>query len=105
MWTAAASGPARRVRLAPGTRVTPRSAPPTAAWPLPPATPGNATAPGGGVPQDDGDGRERGHVRATTPLGRRGPPADVVAAVKFLLAGTDYVTGTVLVIDGGRLIR
>jgi hypothetical protein len=28
-----------------------------------------------------------------------------VSAVRFLLEGTDYVTGTVLVVDGGRLIR
>ena len=44
-------------------------------------------------------------LRATTPLERLGSPADVVAAVKFLLAGTDYATGTILVIDGGRLLR
>ena len=48
---------------------------------------------------------EREHIRETTPLERLGDPADVVAAVRFLLAGTDYVTGTVLVVDGGRLIR
>src|SRR6266571_3641418 len=26
-------------------------------------------------------------------------------AVRFLLAGTDYATGTILVVDGGRLLR
>jgi hypothetical protein len=25
--------------------------------------------------------------------------------VRFLLTGTDYATGTILVVDGGRLIR
>jgi len=51
------------------------------------------------------DDEARNHVRDTTPLQRLGSPDDVVAAVRFLLAGTDYATGTVLVIDGGRLIR
>jgi NAD(P)-dependent dehydrogenase (short-subunit alcohol dehydrogenase family) len=54
---------------------------------------------------DDWDEEAREHIRKTTPLARLGDPADVVAAVRFLLAGTDYVTGTVLVVDGGRLIR
>jgi pteridine reductase len=54
---------------------------------------------------DDWDQQSRDHIRATSPLERLGSPGDVVAAVRFLLAGTDYVTGTVLVVDGGRLIR
>jgi NAD(P)-dependent dehydrogenase (short-subunit alcohol dehydrogenase family) len=54
---------------------------------------------------EDWDEKAREHIRDTTPLQRLGEPADVVAAVRFLLAGTDYVTGTVLVVDGGRLIR
>jgi NAD(P)-dependent dehydrogenase (short-subunit alcohol dehydrogenase family) len=54
---------------------------------------------------DEWDEQSRQHIEATTPLARLGSPADVVAAVKFLLAGTDYVTGTILVVDGGRLIR
>jgi NAD(P)-dependent dehydrogenase (short-subunit alcohol dehydrogenase family) len=39
-----------------------------------------------------------------TPLGRVGSPEDVAAAVVFL-AGSDFVTGTSLVIDGGRLLQ
>jgi NAD(P)-dependent dehydrogenase (short-subunit alcohol dehydrogenase family) len=65
----------------------------------------NAIAPGAVLLPDDWDAQAREHIRASTPLERLGAPADVVAAVKFLLTGTDYVTGTVLVIDGGRLIR
>jgi NAD(P)-dependent dehydrogenase (short-subunit alcohol dehydrogenase family) len=65
----------------------------------------NAVAPGAVLLPDQWDAKDREHIRETTPLERLGSPADVVAAVKFLLAGTDYVTGTVLVIDGGRLIR
>ena len=65
----------------------------------------NAIAPGAVLLPEDWDEQSREHIRETTPLDRLGAPADVVAAVRFLLADTDYVTGTVLVIDGGRLIR
>jgi pteridine reductase len=41
---------------------------------------------------------------AETLLGRVGSPEDVAAAVVFL-AGADFVTGTSLVVDGGRLLQ
>jgi len=65
----------------------------------------NAIAPGAVLLPDDWDERSREHIRETSPVERLGSPADVVAAVRFLLAGTDYATGTVLVVDGGRLVR
>lgn len=65
----------------------------------------NAIAPGAVLLPADWDEAARDHIRKTTPLDRLGSPDDVVAAVRFLLSGTDYVTGTVLVVDGGRLIR
>lgn len=65
----------------------------------------NAIAPGAVLLPEDWDEATREHIRTTTPLERLGSPDDVVAAVRFLLSGTDYVTGTVLVVDGGRLIR
>ena len=65
----------------------------------------NAVAPGAVLLPEGWDEKARERIRETTPLERLGDPADVVAAVRFLLAGTDYVTGTVLVVDGGRLIR
>ena len=65
----------------------------------------NAIAPGAVLLPEEWDEAAREHIRKTTPLDRLGSPDDVVAAVRFLLAGTDYVTGTVLVVDGGRLIR
>lgn len=65
----------------------------------------NAVAPGAVLLPEEWDDAAREHIVETTPLRRLGEPADVVAAVKFLLADTDYVTGTVLVVDGGRLIR
>jgi pteridine reductase len=72
---------------------------------LAPAIAVNAVAPGAVLLPEDWDDRSRAHIRETTPLERIGTPADVVAAVRFLLADTDYATGTILVIDGGRLIR
>lgn len=65
----------------------------------------NAVAPGAVLLPDEWDEAAASHIRETTPLKRLGAPADVVAAVRFLLSGTDYVTGTILVVDGGRLIR
>jgi NAD(P)-dependent dehydrogenase (short-subunit alcohol dehydrogenase family) len=65
----------------------------------------NAVAPGAVLLPEAWPDKAREHIRETTPLGRLGTPADVVAAVRFLLADTDYATGTVLVVDGGRLIR
>ncbi len=65
----------------------------------------NAVAPGAVLLPDDWDAATRAHFAETTPLKRLGTAQDVVSAVRFLLEGTDYVTGTVLVVDGGRLIR
>ena len=41
---------------------------------------------------------------AETLLGRVGSPADIAEAVVYL-AGAEYVTGTTLVVDGGRLLQ
>ena len=65
----------------------------------------NAVAPGPVLLPDGWDAETREQIRNTTPLARLGDPSDVVAAVRFLLEGSDFVTGTVLVVDGGRLIR
>ena len=64
----------------------------------------NAVAPGPVLLPEAWDQATRDHIRDTTPLGRLGKPEDVVAAVRFLLE-SDFITGTVLVVDGGRLIR
>ena len=65
----------------------------------------NAIAPGTVLLPEGWDENSAEHIRDTTPLQRFGDPGDVVAAVRFLLTGTDFVTGTILVVDGGRLIR
>ncbi len=65
----------------------------------------NAVAPGAVLPPDEWDAASREHLARTTPLRRLGSPADVTAAVLYLLEGGDYVTGETIVVDGGRLIR
>lgn len=65
----------------------------------------NAVAPGAILMPEDWDEASRRHIVETTPLERQGTPDDVVGAMLFLVAGSDYVTGTTLVVDGGRLIR
>jgi NAD(P)-dependent dehydrogenase (short-subunit alcohol dehydrogenase family) len=64
----------------------------------------NAVAPGAVLPPDDWPVAARERLAATTPLRRLGAPEDVVRAVVFLLE-SDYVTGVVLPVDGGRLVR
>ena len=64
----------------------------------------NAVAPGPVLLPEAWDEATQRHFAETTPLQRLGTPEDVVAAVRFLLTSA-YTTGTVLVVDGGRLIR
>jgi NAD(P)-dependent dehydrogenase (short-subunit alcohol dehydrogenase family) len=43
-------------------------------------------------------------VIKATPLRRIGSPEDIANAVVFLLEGSDFITGALLPVDGGRLI-
>jgi pteridine reductase len=65
----------------------------------------NAIAPGAVLVPESYDAAERERLARTTPLGRLGSPDDVNRALLYLLEGGDYVTGEVLVVDGGRLLR
>ena len=65
----------------------------------------NAIAPGAVLVPDDYDVEERERLARATPLRRLGAPADVVSALLYLLEGGDFVTGEILVVDGGRHIR
>ena len=47
---------------------------------------------------------QRERRAAETLLGRVGSPADVAAAVLYL-AGAEFVTGSTLILDGGRLLQ
>jgi pteridine reductase len=64
----------------------------------------NAVAPGAVLLPEGWGAESRARLVDSTPLGRLGTPDDVVRAVLFLLEN-DYVTGTTLVVDGGRLLR
>jgi pteridine reductase len=64
----------------------------------------NAVAPGAVLLPDGWDDAARRHFAETTPLKRLGSAEDVAQAVVYLLEA-DYVTGEVLVVDGGRLLR
>ena len=65
----------------------------------------NAIAPGAVLVPEEYDDAERDRLARTTPLRRLGAPEDAIAALLYLLEGGDYVTGEILVVDGGRVIR
>jgi len=49
-------------------------------------------------------GAEKQSSVSRTLLKRAGRPEDIARAVRFLIEGSDYITGTVLTVDGGRSI-
>jgi pteridine reductase len=65
----------------------------------------NAIAPGTVLVPDSYSEAERSRLADNTPLKRLGTPADAVHALLYLLEGGDFVTGEILVVDGGRLLR
>jgi pteridine reductase len=64
----------------------------------------NAVAPGPVLLPPDCSAAERRAVIRATLVKRVGSPADVAKAVLYLVEGGDFVTGQVLVVDGGRLV-
>jgi len=64
----------------------------------------NAIAAGTILWPDDFDAKRKERALREVPLGRVGSPADVARAVCFLVENGDYITGTVLPVDGGRTI-
>lgn len=64
----------------------------------------NAIAPGVVLLPEGWDEASSARLAATTPLRRHGSPDDVVKALFYLL-DADFVTGEVLLVDGGRRIR
>lgn len=61
----------------------------------------NAVAPGPILPPPDYSPEDIRAVERLTPLGRWGGPAEIAKAVLFLVE-TDFVTGEILRVDGGR---
>jgi NAD(P)-dependent dehydrogenase (short-subunit alcohol dehydrogenase family) len=64
----------------------------------------NAIAPGPIMPPDYLSTDEIQESREGTLVGRWGAPTDIASAVSFLVEGTDFITGVILPVDGGRLI-
>lgn len=62
----------------------------------------NAVAPGAAEFPEGTDEAHRDRVLAHVPLGRAGSPKDIAAAVRFLIARGDYITGETINVDGGR---
>jgi pteridine reductase len=75
-----------------------------AARALAPAVRVNAIAPGTVLPPDGLPPGEIERLAARAALGRIGSSDDVVRALRYLL-DADFVTGTTLTVDGGRLLR
>jgi len=71
---------------------------------LAPAVRVNAVAPGAVLLPDEWDAVTADRLAATTPLRRIGSADDVAQAVVFLCEA-GYVTGDVIIVDGGRHIR
>jgi pteridine reductase len=65
----------------------------------------NAIAPGAVLVPEDSDEAERRRLADSTPLGRLGEPRDVVEALLYVVEQADFMTGQVLVVDGGRVLR
>lgn len=64
----------------------------------------NAVAPGAVEPPPDLKPMELEQIRASSILNRLGTPEDVIQAVVYLVEGTDFVTGEVFRVDGGRFL-
>ncbi|WP_405283731.1 SDR family oxidoreductase [Gaopeijia maritima] len=71
---------------------------------LAPAVRVNAIAPGAVLPPDDASESELEREIERTPLARIGSPDDIVRTVLFLTA-SPFVTGQVVVVDGGRSLE
>jgi pteridine reductase len=63
----------------------------------------NAIAPGSVLPPDDADPSYRARSKEKAALGTLGTPEDVVRTVLFLHR-SPFITGEVVVVDGGRLL-
>lgn len=64
----------------------------------------NCVAPGPILLPEDMPEEERQQVIAGTPLKRVGSPEDIARTVVFLVEGSDFITGAILPVDGGRLV-
>ncbi|MGQ0813101.1 MAG: SDR family NAD(P)-dependent oxidoreductase [Gemmatimonadota bacterium] len=63
----------------------------------------NCVAPGTVLPPEDYDGRGGDGTADRRILARKGQPEDVAHAIEYLLTG-NFVTGQVVIVDGGRML-
>jgi pteridine reductase len=64
----------------------------------------NGVAPGIAVFPDEYSADLREKLVRRVPLGREGTPQEVASVVRFLVESGDYITGQVILIDGGRSV-
>lgn len=65
----------------------------------------NAVSPGAILwPEMQIEDQEKEKILASIPLGRQGHPSDIARTVRFFLKDAPYITGQVLVVDGGRTL-
>lgn len=64
----------------------------------------NAVAPGPILPSRGMKAGEKRKVAAKTLLKRFGDPGDIAETVRFLIEGSDFITGAVIPVDGGGSI-
>ncbi len=65
----------------------------------------NCVAIGPVLPPEDYAADEVARLASATLTKRLGSPEDVARAVLFLCEGTDFATGSTLLLDGGRLLN
>ena len=64
----------------------------------------NGIAPGPVLPPESFTEENKKRLKLITPLQRLGSPDDIAKTVSFLLEGTDFITGAIIPVDGGRHI-
>ena len=62
----------------------------------------NAVSPGTVMLAEKYDEAEENYLIERTPLKRLGDPQDIANSVAFLIEGSDFITGTIINVDGGR---
>lgn len=66
----------------------------------------NGVAPGAALwPENFFDDEDRREILKRIPLGRPAGAEEIVKAIMFMVTGTDYVTGQILAVDGGRSVQ
>ncbi|MFQ5648438.1 MAG: SDR family NAD(P)-dependent oxidoreductase [bacterium] len=64
----------------------------------------NAVASGTVLMAENASQADKEAIRQATLLKRIGSPRDVLSTILFLIQGSDYITGEVIAVDGGRLL-